>query len=50
MPSRSPWTWARPLLRVLAAVGVSLALLGVFSLYTQPEFMVEMSQQLWACF
>ena len=25
-------------------------LLGVLTLYTQPDFMVQMANQLWACF
>jgi hypothetical protein len=25
-------------------------LLGVFALYLQPDFMVQLAQQLWACF
>ena len=29
------------------AVGV---LAGVFLLYTQPDFMVQMANQLWSCF
>ncbi len=27
-----------------------LLLLAVFSLYLQPDFMVDLAQQLWACF
>jgi hypothetical protein len=27
-----------------------LALLGVFALYTRPDFMVTLSNQIWACF
>lgn len=42
--------WHRPLLQAAAWVAAVVALLGVFMLYTQPAFMVEMSQQLWACF
>lgn len=42
--------WVRPLLHALVWATAVLALLGVFMLYTQPEFMVEMSQQVWACF
>lgn len=34
------------LLRLLAL----LALLAVFALYSRPEFLVQMSNQLWACF
>lgn len=30
--------------------GVLLALLGVFMLYTRPEFLVSLADQLWACF
>jgi len=37
---RKPLTYA-------AAV---LALLAVFALYTQPDFMVTLADQLWACF
>ncbi len=34
------------------AVGalVLAMLVGVFYLYTQPDFLVQMSNQLWACF
>ena len=35
----------------LAAYCAALAvLLGVFALYLQPELMVSLAQQLWACF
>jgi hypothetical protein len=27
-----------------------LALLGVFALYTQPEFLVRLADQMWGCF
>jgi hypothetical protein len=27
-----------------------VALLGVFSFYTRPEFLVTLADQLWACF
>jgi hypothetical protein len=30
--------------------GVVAALLGVFSLYTQPDFLVTLANQVWACF
>ncbi len=36
--------------RVLAYALALLALLAVFSLYLQPEFMVSLAQQVWACF
>ena len=38
---------ARKLLAYTAAVAV---LLGVFALYTRPELMVAISEQVWACF
>lgn len=34
----------------LVWLGVLLALLGVFMLYTRPEFLVSLADQLWACF
>ena len=39
-------TWRR-LLAWLLALGL---LLGVFALYLQPDFMVQLAQQVWACF
>lgn len=33
-------------LAVLGAAG----LLGVFALYTRPDFLVQLANQLWACF
>jgi len=29
---------------------VVAALLGVFYLYTQPDFLVQLANQVWACF
>ncbi len=29
---------------------VAAALLGVFYLYTQPDFLVQLANQVWACF
>ncbi|MDO4593471.1 MAG: hypothetical protein Q4B46_11845 [Comamonadaceae bacterium] len=43
-PVLRPWQRA-----VLWAV-VLLALLGVFALYTQPQFMITLADQVWACF
>jgi len=37
----------RKLLAYAAAIAV---LLGVFALYTRPELMVTISEQIWACF
>ena len=31
-------------------LGVGMVLLGVFSLYTQPDFLVTLANQVWACF
>ena len=39
-----------PLHRALAYAAAVLMLLGVFSLYTAPDFMVTLAQQVWACF
>ena len=37
--------------RRLAIWGLALAALaGVFVLYTRPDFMVQMANQVWACF
>ncbi|MES2583798.1 MAG: hypothetical protein V4627_13845 [Pseudomonadota bacterium] len=37
--------------RSLAIWGLALAALaGVFALYTRPDFMVQMANQVWACF
>ncbi len=29
---------------------ITAALLGVFAMYTKPEFLVTLADQLWACF
>lgn len=36
--------------RMLRYLGAVAALLAVFALYVQPEFMVTLAQQVWACF
>jgi len=36
--------------RLAYAVAAAAALLGVFALYLQPDFMVTLAQQVWACF
>ena len=38
---------ARKVALWIAAIGVSL---GVFALYTRPEFLFTLANQLWACF
>lgn len=48
IPHRTP---ALPLVwRVLAWVVAMLACLAVFGLYTAPEFMVMLADQVWNCF
>ena len=37
-------------LRLAVALGVVVALLAVFMLYTDPEFMITVADQLWSCF
>ena len=37
---RTPLIWA----------AISMALLAVFWLYQRPDFLVQMSNQIWACF
>ena len=41
---------AARLSRLLTWTGVTGVLLAVLGLYLQPEFMVHMAEQLWACF
>jgi hypothetical protein len=36
--------------KVLAYTAAVALLLGVFSLYLRPEFMVAMADQIWSCF
>jgi hypothetical protein len=36
--------------RILAWALAVAALLAVFALYLQPDFMVQLAQQVWACF
>lgn len=40
-------TWPRKIALYGAA---ALALAGVFAMYTRPEFLVSLADQLWACF
>jgi uncharacterized protein involved in exopolysaccharide biosynthesis len=40
-------SWRKNLLLVVVA---TVVLAGVFLLYTQPDFMVQMANQVWACF
>lgn len=36
--------------KLLAYALVLAALLGVFALYSRPEFLVNLADQLWSCF
>lgn len=37
-------------LRIAGASAVLVVLLAVFMLYTRPDFLVQMANQIWACF
>ncbi len=36
--------------RLVVAVAIVAILLGVFTMYAQPDFLVSMADQLWSCF
>lgn len=36
--------------KLIAWLGITVALLGVFALYTRPDMMVAVADMLWACF
>jgi len=36
--------------KLLAWCGAVIVLLAVFALYTRPDFLVTLSNQIWACF
>lgn len=38
------------LARISAWLAASAVLLGVFALYIQPDFLVVLADQIWACF
>ena len=38
------------LVQTLSWLAATAALLGVFTLYTQPDFLVVLANQVWACF
>ncbi|MES2943593.1 MAG: hypothetical protein V4772_12065 [Pseudomonadota bacterium] len=38
------------MLKMAAWAGALLALLGVFTLYLQPDFMLTLANQVWVCF
>jgi len=40
----------KPGLRILLYAGAIFILLAVFALYTRPDFLVTLSNQIWACF
>jgi hypothetical protein len=37
-------------IKALVWTGVLLALAGAWSLYTRPDFLVNLADQLWSCF
>jgi hypothetical protein len=37
-------------IKLAAWAGALAALLGVFALYTRPDFLVTLANQVWACF
>jgi hypothetical protein len=41
---------ARRYYKLLAYATAIAALLGVFALYTRPEFLMNLADQLWSCF
>ena len=40
----------KPAQRIALGAAVGAALLGVFYLYSRPDFLVQLSNQIWACF
>ena len=36
--------------KLLAYAGAALALLAAFALYSRPDFLVMLADQVWACF
>ncbi len=48
--ANQPRTARRLGLRLGAAALVAAVLLGVFSLYARPDFLVALADQMWSCF
>ena len=38
------------LLKIFVWIGASVVLLAVFAMYTRPEFLVTLADQVWSCF
>jgi hypothetical protein len=36
--------------QILLWIGIGLTLLGIFTLYQEPEFLIQLADQLWSCF
>ena len=36
--------------RIAVGAAILVGLLGVFYLYSRPDFLVQLSNQIWACF
>lgn len=49
-PTRRQRIRRRCLVRLAGAAALLVLLATVFALYTQPEFMVMLADQVWACF
>ena len=51
-PAASSWSrsWSRSWAHAWALAGAVALLLGVFSLYVHPDFMVMLADMVWACF
>jgi hypothetical protein len=48
--NRKPTPTTRQLAQLVGGVAAVLALLAVFLLYTQPDFMRTVADQVWSCF
>ena len=40
----------KPVRHIALGAAVGACLLGVFYLYSRPDFLVQLSNQMWACF
>lgn len=36
--------------QILWWIGIGLTLLGIFTLYQEPDFLIQLADQLWSCF
>ena len=49
-PTAGPPGWKPVALRLAGWAGAAAVLLGVLALYSQPGFLVMLSDMIWACF